>query len=554
MISLKGDDADVVSNNDDASYSKGVRYANNSEDVLEGSGNEDEKVNKKEGTPLNVEVWGAPNDATPTNNKRGHHGNSDNVTGSGCNDGNHENAMYLYTSMEHLKHIAALTWPIIVAEFFQNVLPVVDVAFVGRLTSKEELAAAALGTVWFNLWNSSMLGFLTAIDTLLAQSFGAKDFESFAMWSGNSLFIVSIVTILVGGLISLCDPAMVAFGQDPELSAAAGQFTYRLLPGLLPYYLFKVMVKHLQSQDILMPGVLIGLFANIFNMFANWFFISYLQWGLNGAPIATTMTRVIEFVMIIFYFYWKKSSLLSQTWPLFSIKNLRCDVVMTFLNLAVASALSLTAEAWSFEITTIFAGLLGTVPLDAHIITYTLATFIYLSFPFAIGVATSIRIGRLIGEGNSTDAKRSCIVSFLFTFVVQGALIIILLPSNDALGKLFSNDDGVSHLVAQLIPLSCIFMLGDAVQSNAGGVLRGLGRQKLLFLLNVIGFWVLAIPTGVLLTFVADIGVGGLWWGMTIGIYSSSILGILLLRFYINWRSEANDAKDRVAVARQQEK
>eukprot|EP00551_Chaetoceros_affinis_P020420 CAMPEP_0203722186 /NCGR_PEP_ID=MMETSP0092-20131115/5442_1 /ASSEMBLY_ACC=CAM_ASM_001090 /TAXON_ID=426623 /ORGANISM="Chaetoceros affinis, Strain CCMP159" /LENGTH=573 /DNA_ID=CAMNT_0050602253 /DNA_START=14 /DNA_END=1735 /DNA_ORIENTATION=+ len=547
MISLNIDDADAdAASMDDASSSKGVR--DNSEDVARGSSEEDENENEKEDTPLNVEV-GASNDATSTT-KRGH-ANSDNAAGGGCEDVNHENPMY--TSMEHLKHIASLTGPIIVAEFFQSTLPIVDVAFLGRMTSKEEFASAALATVWFNLWNSSMLGFLTAIDTLLAQSFGAKDFETFTTWGGNSIVIVSMVTILVVGLVALCDPAMVAFGQDPVTSAAAGQFAYRLLPGLLPYYLFKVLVKHLQAQNILTPGVLIGLVANLFNLFGNWLFISYFQWGLNGAPIATTVTRVIEFVMIVSYFFWNKSTLLSETWPSFAMKNLRCEVVMIFLNLGVVSALSFTAEAWSFQITTILAGLLGTVPLNAHTITFSIGTFIYLSFSFAIGIATSIRVGLLIGEGNSADAKRSYIVSFLLTFVVQGVLIMILLLANDELGELFSSDDEVSHLVAQLIPLMVIFMLGDAVQSNTGGVLRGLGRQKLLFILNIIGFWILALPSGALLTFVADIGVRGLWWGMAIGIYTSSVLGILLLRFYINWKSEANLAKERIALAHQHE-
>jgi MATE family multidrug resistance protein len=396
-----------------------------------------------------------------------------------------------------------------------------------------------------------MLGFCTAIDTLLSQSFGAKQFDAFAMWSGNSIFIVSLVSILIGALIATCHPMMLIFGQDPTIAAAAGQFSYRLLPGLLPYYIFKVLIKHLQAQNILLPGALIGIFANIFNIFANWFCISYLDMGLNGAPIATTLTRVLELLLIVVYFYWKKSTLLSKTFPVFSIRNLNREAVSTFLKIAINSALSLSAEAWSFEITTILAGLLGTVAVDAHIITMTIVGFLYLSFPFAVGIATSIRIGQLIGEGSATDAKRSSIVSFVLTIALQGALIAIVMPIGDQLGKLFSNDEDVSHLVTQLIPLSCIFMLGDAIQSNAGGVLRGLGQQKLLLLLNIIGFWLLAIPAGALLTFVADIGVYGLWWGMTIGINSSSLMGLALLKFYINWDKEAEDAKYRIAAAHQ---
>ena len=53
-------------------------------------------------------------------------------------------------------------------------------------------------------------------------------------------------------------------------------------------------------------------------------------------------------------------------------------------------------------------------------------------------------------------------------------------------------------------------MMADSIQSTAGGALRGLGRQRLVLALNILGFWVLAVPIGSLLTFVADIGVKGL--------------------------------------------
>jgi MATE family multidrug resistance protein len=456
-----------------------------------------------------------------------------------------------FTSSQHVQQIVAISGPIILSEIFQNTLPLVDIAFVGRLTSKQDLAAAALATVWFNLWNATMLGFCTAIDTLLSQAQGAKEYETFAMWSGNGMFIVSLVSLLVAGLVALCEPMMVAFGQDPALAAAAGQFSYRLIPGLVPLYLFKVLVKHLQAQNILAPGVLIGIFANLFNVLANWLLISYFSLGLQGAPWATSITRCIEFIMIVSYFYWKKSTSLSKTWPSFSFKNLKSDVVVTFLKLATTSALSFTAEAWSFEITTIFAGLLGTVALDAHIITLSIATFLYLSFPFAISVASSITIGQFTGEGKSADAKRSCWISFLLAVGVQATLIAILWPSRNVLGSFFSNDEEVSSLVSKLIPLSCIFMMGDSFQSCVGGALRGLGHYKLFLLVNIIGYWLLALPCGALLTFVADIGVRGLWWGMSIGIYSSSFVGMMLLKYYINWDRETELAKDRMSVARQ---
>ncbi|KAL3927430.1 MAG: hypothetical protein SGBAC_013092, partial [Bacillariaceae sp.] len=184
---------------------------------------------------------------------------------------------------EHLNDVFAITYPIILSEIFQNTLPVMDIAFVGQL-SKEDLAATALATVWFNLWNSSMTGFMTAIDTLLAQSYGANQLESFQIWTGTSLVIVFGVTILVSGLVALCGPAMHLFGQDPDLADAAGEFSYRLIPGLFPYYLFKVFTKYLQTQNKLAPGVYIGILAVGMNALFNWLLIFELGWGLSGAP------------------------------------------------------------------------------------------------------------------------------------------------------------------------------------------------------------------------------------------------------------------------------
>ena len=102
-----------------------------------------------------------------------------------------------------------------------------------------------------------------------------------------------------------------------------------------------------------------------------------------------------------------KRDALKDTLPTFSRDNLSYSVLRPFWKLAISGASSIACEAWSFEITTILAGLLGTVALDAHIITLTIATFIFLSFPFAIGIAASIRVGQLIGDSKAKAAKRS---------------------------------------------------------------------------------------------------------------------------------------------------
>jgi MATE family multidrug resistance protein len=250
--------------------------------------------------------------------------------------------------LQHLIEVSKLTYPIILSEIFQNCLPVVDIAFVGRL-GKQDLAAAALATVWFNLWNSTMMGFMTAIDTLLAQSFGANHLEGFAIWTGTSLVVVFFTTIIVSGVIALCGPAMHLFGQDPELANAAGEFSYRLIPGLFPYFGFKILTKSLQTQNKLAPGVWIGILANLVNGLFNWGLIFALGWGMNGAPWATTFTRFCEFFFIVGYMYYHRNDSLKATWPRLSKENLTCAALRPFWKLSISGALSMSAEAVSLS-------------------------------------------------------------------------------------------------------------------------------------------------------------------------------------------------------------
>jgi multidrug resistance protein, MATE family len=457
---------------------------------------------------------------------------------------------FLRTFAEHVIDVLRMASPIIISEIFQNTLPVVDIAFVGNLPDKDALGAAALATVWFNLWNATMLGFTTAIDTLLAQAYGAKELRGFGLWTGASLVIVMIATVFVSGLLALCGPMMKLFGQDDVLAERAQGFSYRLIPGLFPYYAFKVLVKYLQAQNITLPGAWIGLGANLVNILLNWLLIFRLEMGLNGAPWATTITRFAECIAVFGYIYWNRETpRFKSTWPAFS-REFMCSVhtVKLFLKLAFSGALSISAEAWSFEIATILAGLLGTVELNAHIITLSIATFLFLSFPFAIGIAASIRVGQWIGDGSPENAQRSANVSYLLSGSIQLLLIVIVLLCNDLLAELFSSDDDVGQLVRELLPLSCIFMMGDAILATNGGILRGLGRQKLGFLLNILGFWILAIPVGSLLTFVGDAGVAGLWWGYVVGIYVAGTIGLLAVKYHISWTEEAKKAAERLST------
>ncbi len=64
-----------------------------------------------------------------------------------------------------------------------------------------------------------------------------------------------------------------------------------------------------------------------------------------------------------------------------------------------------------------------------------------------------------------------------------------------------------------------LYQCFDGLQGVSSGILRGMGRQKRVALLNLCGFWVLGLPFGLLLAFVGGLNVYGIWWGFNSGTF-----------------------------------
>lgn len=238
------------------------------------------------------------------------------------------------------KDLLKLSYPLILCELFQNLLLVVSTAFVGNL-STDDLSAAALATTWFNIWNVSMIGFMSAIDTFLTQSYGAKQYDLYSTWTGNSILIVSIATIVTSGFMALCGSFMHLVVKDASIAREAGLFALRLIPGLFPLYWYRVLSKYLQIQNIMAPTVAIGILANGVNVACNWGLMYQAEWGIAGSAWATTLTRTSQFIMMLMYMLWKKNTDLKQTWPSVSCDNNITSAIGPFMQIASQGALAL---------------------------------------------------------------------------------------------------------------------------------------------------------------------------------------------------------------------
>jgi len=144
-------------------------------------------------------------------------------------------------------------------------------------------------------------------------------------------------------------------------------------------------------------------------------------------------------------------------------------------------------------------------------------------------VSSSSGEGGRDGGSASFPSRASPSVSFTEMVKRQSPILFCFLPSF----YLF-----FSHSTSLPFPKPLPSSLQQGVSA---GVLRGMGRQTRVALLNLGGFWVLGLPGGALLAFTFDLGVYGIWWGFVMGLALISLLYLWALS-KLDFEAEARRA------------
>lgn len=87
-----------------------------------------------------------------------------------------------------------------------------------------------------------------------------------------------------------------------------------------------------------------------------------------------------------------------------------------------------------------------------------------------------------------------------------------------SLGKLFTSSQDVLKISDKILILVAINQIADSFNVLGAGILRGQGRQSIGSILNMISYYVIALPIGYGLAFKLEYGLFGLWTGLILGV------------------------------------
>jgi MATE family multidrug resistance protein len=248
--------------------------------------------------------------------------------------------------------------------------------------------------------------------------------------------------------------------------------------------------------------------------------------GLEGAGIATLISRVANLVFLVAWLKWDRR--FRQSWPVKWFATVSVQGITSMLRLGFPVALQLVMEIGAFGAATLLMGWIGVVEIAAHhiAITYAATTFM---IPLGISLAVAIRVGHVIGAGEAARARVIGFGAVGFGALLSAVFASFFIGFNQSLVGFFTKDPETIAVASILIVIAGFFQLFDGVQVLSIGALRGCKDVKVPTYVVFAAYWVIGIPIGALLAFGADFGARGIWIGLASGLGAAAIG--LLTRF-----------------------
>ncbi|KAK9188135.1 hypothetical protein WN944_019534 [Citrus x changshan-huyou] len=382
------------------------------------------------------------------------------------------------------KKLWRVAFPAMLARVSQYGMFVITQGFIGHLGEVELAAYALIQIIAVRFSNGILIGMSSATETLCGQAFGAKQYHMMGIYLQRSWIInLATGTILLPAFIFAAD-IFKLLGEQTDIANRAGDISLWFI-GILYFFVFSLTIqKYLQAQLKNMIVGWLSAVAFVVHVALSWIFVSKLNLGIPGAMSAMI---IASWFIVIGQFVYLFGGWCPNTWKGFS--SAAFADLYPVLKLSISSGVMICLEFWYNALLVLLAGYMKNATIEIS------------SFSICV------RVSNELGRGDAKAAKFSVKVAIATTTVI---------------GFFFS--------------LICLVFSRVAV---------GAGRQAVVAYINIICYYFIGLPVGVLLGYVADLKVKGIWTGMLLGVVMQSlVLGYVTWK--TDWDNEVKKASERL--------
>lgn len=374
-----------------------------------------------------------------------------------------------------------------------------DTLMVGRL-GDVQLSGVALANQLGFILQLILFGITSGGNVLIAQFWGKGDVKSIHKVMTIMYRILAIAALIITTLALFFSRQVLSiFTISPNVIAEGSAFLRIVGLGYIIHCFGACSMMVLRSVGTVKISLYVYLVSLCSNVFFNWVFIfgnlGVPALGVEGAAIATVLSRVIEFTIVLTFLI-KRENLIRYRFRMFFARKL--GILRNFVK--NSGPVVINEFLWGMGASTIavIVGRMGTEFTAANSICSVLMQLVSIGI-FGAGNASAVIIGNTVGSGRYQLARARAMKLIVISFGLGVFAMLLMLVLKKPILSLYSISDVSKIYANQMMTVYAFLALFQAFGMVAlVGVLRGGGDTRFVALVDVLSIWLIAIPLGFL--------------------------------------------------------
>ena len=422
----------------------------------------------------------------------------------------------------------SMALPIIAGMMVQTLFNVVDIMFIGWLGADEVTAVAFVSPLFFIIIGLTV-GLGAGVTASIAQYIGKKDKRNADNCAEHAILLGIVITVLLTVLgVYFGKDLLILLGAYDHILDTAHSYLKILTFGIGGVVFSLFFRAILAGEGETKIPMIIGLVGTIANVILDPIFIFLLEYGVDGAAIATVLSQVIMLVM-----YFTVIFVMKKTFISFNFRHFRYTptILNVIFKVGIPSSLSMLIISFGQAVLNKILINYSSESVAAYQIVSRIDMLLFMPC-LGIAIALTTIVGMFFGAKEFSKLVWVVKYGISRAFMITIVNVAILFLSAEIILPIFTSNQEVLSIGITYLKIIVLVYPAVAVSVICARICQAFGQGMPLLVVTTIRVLVITAPLS-LYFYQTGKPVVWVWYSQALAIVIAMVISFLFLQYYL---------------------
>lgn len=373
--------------------------------------------------------------------------------------------------------LISFTIPLVLGNLFQLTYNAVDSVIVGKYVGEEALAAVGTSNPIMNIAILLISGMCMGASVLMSSQYGGRDYEKLSKQISTTMLAGCVFSVFFSLLmVFLAKPVLVLIQVPKEVIPLAASYLRIIYLGLVFTFIYNFLANTMRALGDSKTPLYFLMISALLNVVGDIFFVSVLQWGVEGSALSTILSEALSCLLCGLYIKKRIPLLcLGKKWLVFD-KSLLGRTI----SYGSTSAMQQVCLQLGKIVIQAMVNTQGVSVIAAFTAVNRVDDFAYTPQQ-NIGHAMTTFIAQNKGAGKKERIRRGFQGGLIIELAYSVCLLVVIQAAAPLIMQLFAKEGDVQVVelgVSYLRVIAFMYLL-PAMTNGIQGFFRGIGDMKI---------------------------------------------------------------------------